>query len=68
MLEAIVMNTERPDRPAAAEGNFYAVRPGQIGPGMNPRIQRLRKLSVDSEPTISIERALHETAFYKENL
>ncbi|MFV0437037.1 MAG: trans-4-hydroxy-L-proline dehydratase [Desulfopila sp.] len=35
---------------------------------MNPRIQRLRKLSVDSEPTISIERALHETAFYKENL
>ncbi|MCA9730771.1 MAG: glycyl radical protein [Deferribacteres bacterium] len=34
---------------------------------MNPRIQRLRKLSVDTEPTISIERALHETAFYKEN-
>ncbi|MBT7602858.1 MAG: formate C-acetyltransferase/glycerol dehydratase family glycyl radical enzyme, partial [Anaerolineae bacterium] len=34
---------------------------------MNPRIQRLRKLSVETEPTISIERALHETAFYKEN-
>ncbi|MBT3315006.1 MAG: glycyl radical protein [Anaerolineae bacterium] len=34
---------------------------------MNPRIQRLRKLSVEMEPTISIERALHETAFYKEN-
>ncbi|WP_092223103.1 trans-4-hydroxy-L-proline dehydratase [Desulforhopalus singaporensis] len=34
---------------------------------MNPRIQRLRKLSVEAEPTISIERALHETEFYKEN-
>ena len=34
---------------------------------MNLRIQRLRKLSVDAKPTISIERALHETAFYKEN-
>jgi len=36
-------------------------------PGMNPRIQRLRKLSVDAEPSISIERALIETKFYKEN-
>ncbi len=36
-------------------------------PGMNPRIQRLRKLSVDAEPSISIERALIETRFYKEN-
>ena len=36
-------------------------------PGMNPRIQRLRKLSVDTEPSLSIERALHETAFYREN-
>ncbi|PLX96713.1 MAG: formate C-acetyltransferase/glycerol dehydratase family glycyl radical enzyme [Desulfuromonas sp.] len=34
---------------------------------MNPRIQRLRKLSVDTEPSLSIERALHETAFYREN-
>ncbi|MCW8859787.1 MAG: formate C-acetyltransferase/glycerol dehydratase family glycyl radical enzyme, partial [Deltaproteobacteria bacterium] len=34
---------------------------------MNPRIQRLRKLSVETEPSLSIERALHETAFYKEN-
>ncbi|PLX89092.1 MAG: formate C-acetyltransferase/glycerol dehydratase family glycyl radical enzyme [Desulfuromonas sp.] len=36
------------------------------GPGMNPRIQRLRRLSVDTEPSLSIERALHETAFYRE--
>ncbi|MCK5826185.1 MAG: glycyl radical protein [Desulfuromusa sp.] len=34
---------------------------------MNSRIQRLRKLSVEVDPTLSIERALHETAFYKEN-
>ncbi|MGK2906238.1 MAG: glycyl radical protein, partial [Desulfuromonadales bacterium] len=34
---------------------------------MNVRIQRLRKLSVESEPSLSIERALHETAFYQEN-
>ncbi|MCU4173817.1 glycyl radical protein [Marinilabiliaceae bacterium N1Y90] len=32
---------------------------------MNPRIQRLRKLSFDAEPSISIERALHQTAYYK---
>ncbi|MBT3243624.1 MAG: glycyl radical protein [Bacteroidetes bacterium] len=34
---------------------------------MNERIQRLRKLSFESRPSISIERALHQTAFYKEN-
>ncbi len=56
-----------PQRKAAAEGNFYPVRKGAIGPGMNERIQRLRKLSVEAEPSLSIERALHETAFYREN-
>ena len=34
---------------------------------MNARVQRLRKLSVEAEHSLSIERALHETAFYKEN-
>jgi len=56
-----------PERKPAAEGNFYAARKNVIGPGMNERIQRLRKLSVETEPSLSIERALHETAFYKEN-
>ena len=56
-----------PQRKAAAEGNFYPDNKAAIGPGMNPRIQRLRKLSVETEPSLSIERALHETAFYKEN-
>ncbi|OEU47107.1 MAG: glycyl radical enzyme [Desulfobulbaceae bacterium S5133MH15] len=49
------------------EGNFYSPLESLIGPGMNPRIQRLRKLTVETAPTISIERALHETVFYKEN-
>lgn len=38
-----------------------------ILPGMNPRIQRLRKLSVETQPSLSIERALQETIFYREN-
>ncbi|MDT8419012.1 MAG: glycyl radical protein [Desulfuromonadales bacterium] len=59
--------TNAPQRKAAAEGNFYQEKPGAIGPGMNGRIQRLRKLSVEIQPSLSIERALHETAFYKEN-
>ncbi len=34
---------------------------------MNARIQKLRKESFEAEPTLSIERALIETRFYKEN-
>jgi formate C-acetyltransferase len=56
-----------PQRHADAEGNFYSPIKNAIGPGMNERIQRLRKLSVETEPSLSIERALHETSFYKEN-
>jgi pyruvate formate-lyase/glycerol dehydratase family glycyl radical enzyme len=56
-----------PQRKAVAEGNFYPANKHAIGPGMNTRIQKLRKLSVEVEPSLSIERALHETAFYKDN-
>ena len=35
--------------------------------GMNDRVKRLRKLSFEAEPSLSIERALIETNFYKEN-
>ena len=55
-----------PQRGANEEGNFYSNSKSKL-PGMNPRIQRLRKLSFDAEPSISIERALIETEFYKEN-
>jgi len=67
MFEQIQAKSEIPERIPGAEGNFYHTSDSATGPGMNPRIQRLRKLSVDTEPTISIERALHQTEFYKEN-
>jgi len=67
MFENIQAKNCNPERSAGCEGNFYGPLESSIGPGMNIRIQRLRKLSFEAEPTISIERALHETAFYKEN-
>lgn len=67
MFEKIKAKTEKPERLPSSEGNFYEPKENRIGPGMNERIQRLRKLSFETEPSISIERALHETAFYKEN-
>jgi len=39
----------------------------EIGPGINRRIQELRSESVDTKPSLSIERALIETTFYQEN-
>ncbi len=67
MFEKVKLHTQEPERKATAEGNFYTSTTNKIGPGMNERIQKLRKLSVETEPSLSIERALHETAFYKEN-
>jgi trans-4-hydroxy-L-proline dehydratase len=67
MFEKIIRHTETPERTAASEGNFYQPKKSPSGPGLNERIQKLRKLSVETEPSLSIERALHETAFYKEN-
>lgn len=67
MFEKIKPHTTTPERTASSEGNFYESKKNSIGPGMNERIQRLRKLSFETEPSLSIERALHETAFYKEN-
>jgi len=67
MFEKIIPHTATPERPATTEGNFYEPQSNKIGPGMNERVQKLRKLSVETEPSLSIERALHETAFYKEN-
>lgn len=67
MTSAVTVDSASPQRKAASEGNFYPERTNALGPGMNQRIQRLRKLSVETSPRLSIERALHETAFYKEN-
>lgn len=63
----IAHKTTKPERSAAAQGNFYKPLKNTIGPGMNERIQKLRKLSFEAEPSLSIERALIQTNFYKKN-
>ncbi|MBT3383140.1 MAG: glycyl radical protein [Prolixibacteraceae bacterium] len=55
-----------PERPAGVEGNFYTPKE-KTTPGMNERIQRLRKQSVETKELLSIERALITTRFYQEN-
>ena len=66
-METIINKSATPQRKAASEGNFYPERPHDTGPGMNDRIRRLRQLTVETKPSLSIERALHETAFYQHN-
>ena len=57
-----------PERKACIEGNYYEeLNAKGISHGMNERIQKLRKLSFEATPSISIERAIHQTEFYKEN-
>ena len=56
-----------PERQALSQGNFYEPLENSIGPGMNERVQKLRKISYEAEPSLSIERALIQTNFYKEN-
>lgn len=46
--------------------NFPLNHPENDG-GMNARIKRLHQQSIDTPTTLTIERALLETAFYKEN-
>jgi formate C-acetyltransferase len=67
MFEKIKQHTISPERQAASECNFSQPGNRHSEPGMNSRIRQLRKLSIETEPSLSIERALHETAFYKEN-
>jgi formate C-acetyltransferase len=67
MFEKIILHEDVPERAPSTEGNFYPSKNISISPGMNQRIQKLRKLSVEAVPTLSIERALHETAFYRAN-
>ncbi|MDH4020995.1 MAG: hypothetical protein OEU84_15495, partial [Xanthomonadales bacterium] len=66
-METIIKKSVTPQRKADSEGNFYPERPHDSGPGMNDRIRRLRQLTVETKPSLSIERALHETAFYQQN-
>jgi len=57
----------KPQRSPSTQGNFYQPILNTIGPGMNERIQKLRKLSFETAPSLSIERALIQTEFYKQN-
>lgn len=67
MSLAETQTTISPERPAGAEGNFYTPDKTKGGPGMNERIQRLRIQSVETKESLSIERALITTRFYKKN-
>jgi formate C-acetyltransferase len=68
MFEAITKHSIKPERLPKSEGNFHKPLTDNLGPGMNDRIRMLRKISVETAPSLSIERALHETEFYRENL
>lgn len=57
---------ERAARAPFSKMNFPLLHPEHEG-GMNERIRRLHQQSHDTPVTLSIERALIETAFYKEN-
>lgn len=46
---------------------LYTIKYPDNDGGMNPRIKRLREESVSTPTTLTIERALIETEFYKEN-
>lgn len=65
MFEELKTKKRVPEREAFREGNFYTCDSAR--PGMNERIRRLREESVSAPATLSIERALIETRFYKEN-
>ena len=67
MFEQIKSCGSVPERGPSSHGNYFPSEKVSEGPGMNARIRRLRQQSVATEPTISIERALHQTAFYKEH-
>ncbi len=45
----------------------YSIKYPENEGGMNERIKRLRQQNIDTPTTLSIERALIETAFYKEH-
>lgn len=65
MSEELKTNKSTPERKSFREGNIY--HSSSLRPGMNERIRALREESIAAPATLSIERALIETRFYKEN-
>jgi formate C-acetyltransferase len=62
-----IKTDKKPERPAGAASNFDGSANQKKDPGMNKRIRRLRKQSVETQESLSIERALITTSFYKKN-
>ena len=60
------MGTSIAMRTPHSKMNYSLQYPENEG-GMNERIKRLHQQSMETEPTLTIERALIETEFYKEN-
>lgn len=58
--------TKTAEREACSFCNFEPTRKENVG-GITERIKRLREESYEAQPTLTIERALIETEFYKEN-
>ena len=65
MFENLKSKNILPERESFQEGNFYDKSTDK--PGMNSRVQALREESVSTPASLSIERALITTRFYKEN-
>lgn len=61
------MNTKETVCACCGDTTVFAPSNAANNFGMNDRIKRLRKESFEAEPSLSIERALIETRFYKEN-
>ena len=62
-----IITHKNPERAARSASNFSSPEKTVAEPGMNERIRRLRKQSVETQETLSIERALITTRFYQEN-
>src|SRR5690606_8019838 len=64
MLEGLTTNN---DPAAESVQDITPNKEKKSKPGMNERIRMLREESVTTPATLSIERALIETSFYKQN-
>jgi len=67
MTSSAINTKTKPQRPAGAVSNFSTTEKPKPEPGMNDRIRRLRKQSVETQESLSIERALITTRFYQGN-
>ncbi len=67
MTSSAINTKTKPQRPAGTVSNFSTTEKPKPEPGMNDRIRRLRKQSVETQESLSIERALITTRFYQGN-